>query len=143
MDLGASSERAVRVHREDLEFGYRLVLDEAREIGGQPMAGRTNRIVGYSIDWRMKSRLAVTAFGNAVTRPVSDRPCSLASRTSSAAARCSADCSACFFFATSFSVAVIRRQPFPPNSRSTRQAGNIVSRTVPRLRLCGDLGVVT
>src|SRR5664279_4823767 len=38
-----------------------------------------------------------------------------------------------FFFATSFGVAVIRRQPFPPSSRSARQAGNTANRTVPRL----------
>jgi putative transposase len=127
-------------HREDLEFGYRLLVDEAREIGGQPMAERTawricsangwwsvfgkpkayakarksgapahedlvardftadapnrlwltditehrtdegklylcaikdawsKRIVGYSIDSRMKSRLAVSALNNAVAR---------------------------------------------------------------------------
>ena len=125
-------------HREDLEFGYRLLVDETRETGGQPMADRTawricsangwwslfgkpkayskarragsaahddvvarnftadqpnrlwltgitehwtgedklypcaikdvwsNRVVGYSIDLRMKSRLAVTALDNAV-----------------------------------------------------------------------------
>ena len=123
-------------HREDPEFGYRFLLDEARD-AGQPMAGRTawricsdnqwwsafgkkkrgkskkagppvhddlvqrsfvadasnrlwltditehwtaegrlylcaikdvhsNRIVGYSIDSRMKSRLAVAAIHNAV-----------------------------------------------------------------------------
>ena len=28
-------------HHEDLEFGYRLLVDEARESGGQAMAGRT------------------------------------------------------------------------------------------------------
>jgi putative transposase len=28
-------------HREDLEFGYRLLVDEARESGGQSMADRT------------------------------------------------------------------------------------------------------
>ena len=126
-------------HRDDLEFGHRLLADEARE-HGQPMADRTawrlcsangwwsvfgkpkayakarkagapahedlvardftadapnrlwltditehrtdegklylcavkdvwsNRIVGYSIDSRMKSRLAVAALDNAVTR---------------------------------------------------------------------------
>ena len=134
-------------HRDDPEFGYRLLLDEAHD-GGEPMAGRTawriccenrwwsafgkpkrgkgkqpgppvhddrcavtdkhgvtrhvftadapnrlwladitehrtgegklylcavkdaysNRIVGYSIDSRMKSRLAVTALENAVAR---------------------------------------------------------------------------
>jgi len=131
-------------HREDLEFGYRLLVDEARETGGQPMADRTawricsvngwwsvfgkpkayakarkagapahddlvardftadepntlwltditehwtdegklylcaikdvwsNRIVGYSIDSRMKSRLAVTALDNAVARRATD-----------------------------------------------------------------------
>ncbi len=55
------------------------------------------------------------------------RPCALAIRTSSTAACCSA----CFFFATSFSVVVIRRQPFPPGSRPARQARNTVWRTVP------------
>ena len=126
-------------HREDLEFGHRLLADEARELG-QPMSDRTawricsdngwwsvfgkprayskarragapahddlvardftadapnrlwltditehwtaegklylcavkdvfsNRIVGYSIDSRMKSRLAVAALDNAVAR---------------------------------------------------------------------------
>jgi transposase InsO family protein len=126
-------------HREDLEFGHRLLADEARD-AGQPMADRTawricstngwwsvfgkpkayakarkagapahedlvardftadapnrlwltditehwtgegklylcaikdcfsNKIVGYSIDSRMKSRLAVTALDNAVAR---------------------------------------------------------------------------
>lgn len=127
-------------HREDLEFGHRLLADEAREAGGQVMADRTawricsangwwsvfgkpkayskarragapahddlvardftadtanalwltditehptgegklylcavkdvwsNRIVGYSIDSRMKSRLAVNALDNAAAR---------------------------------------------------------------------------
>jgi putative transposase len=127
-------------HREDVEFGHRLLADEARTISGQPMADRTawricsangwwsvfgkpkayakarragapahedrvrreftapapnrlwladvtehwtgegklylcaikdvysNRIVGYSIDSRMKSRLAVAALDNAVAR---------------------------------------------------------------------------
>jgi putative transposase len=125
-------------HRDDPEFGYRFLLDEARD-AGEPMAGRTawricsdngwwsafgkkkrgkngkpgppvhddlvqrdftaaapnqlwladitehktgegklylcaikdvysNRIVGYSIDSRMKSRLAVSALSNAVAR---------------------------------------------------------------------------
>jgi hypothetical protein len=44
---------------------------------------------------------------------------------------CSADYSSAFFFAAPFSVVVIRRQPFPPSSRSTCQAGKIVSPTVP------------
>jgi putative transposase len=127
-------------HREDLEFGHRLLADEARETGGQVMAERTawricsangwwsvfgkpkpyskarragapahedlvardftadapnrlwltditehwtgegklylcaikdvwsNRVVGYSIDSRMKYRLAVAALDNAVAR---------------------------------------------------------------------------
>ena len=131
-------------HREDLEFGYRLLVDEARQTGGQVMADRTawricsangwwsvfgkpkayskarragapahddlvardftaeapnrlwltditehwtgegklylcaikdvwsNRIVGYSIDTRMKSRLAVAALDNAVARRATD-----------------------------------------------------------------------
>ena len=130
-------------HREDLEFGYRLLADEARE-AGQPMADRTawricsvngwwsvfgkpkayskarkagapthddlvardftadtanalwltditehwtdegklylcaikdvwsNRIVGYSIDSRMKSRIVVAALDNAVARRTVD-----------------------------------------------------------------------
>jgi putative transposase len=130
-------------HRDDPEFGYRLLVDEAAA-GGQPMAERTawaicsangwwsafgkprrgkggrpgppvhddqvnrvftadapnalwltditehrtaegklylcavkdvhsNRIVGYSIDSRMKSRLAVAAIDNAVARRAADR----------------------------------------------------------------------
>ena len=129
-------------HRDDPEFGYRLLVDEAAA-NGQPMTGRTawaicsanhwwsafgkprrgkggrpgppvhddqvnrvftaaapnqlwltditehrtgegklylcavkdvhsNRIVGYSIDSRMKSRLAVTAINNAVARRAAD-----------------------------------------------------------------------
>ena len=92
-------------HRDDPEFGYRYLLDEARD-AGVAMADRTawricsgngwnelwigditehwttegklyvcafkdvwsNRIVGYSIDSRMKSRLAVAALSNAVAR---------------------------------------------------------------------------
>jgi hypothetical protein len=77
-------------------------------------------------------RLRPGAMANVVRdRLPNDKPCSLASRTSSAAACCSADCSAGFFFATPFSVVVIRRQPFPPSSRSARQAAKTVSRTVP------------
>ncbi len=67
-------------------LGYRFLLDEARE-AGQQMAARTawricsangwwsvysNRIVGYSIDSRMKSRLAVAALRNAVTRRLAE-----------------------------------------------------------------------
>ena len=90
-------------HRDDPEFGYRYLVEEARD-AGRAMAERTgwricsdnrwfsvfgkkhqgsnegklylcafkddwsNRIVGYSIDSRMKSRLAVTALNNAVAR---------------------------------------------------------------------------
>ncbi|MFJ6054514.1 hypothetical protein [Streptomyces sp. NPDC092307] len=77
-------------HREDPEFGYRCLADEARSVGAG-MADRTawricrdklwwsvfgkklkdvfsKRIVGYSLDARMKSRLAAAALDNAVAR---------------------------------------------------------------------------
>jgi transposase InsO family protein len=79
-------------HRNDPEFGYRFLADEARGAGAV-MANRlwladitehatgegklylcaikdafSNRIVGHSIDARMKSRLVVAALDNAVAR---------------------------------------------------------------------------
>ncbi len=63
--------------------------------------------------------------------PVRDKPCSLATRTSSTAACCSADCSARSFFATiSGSVPVISA-PFRQPHRPACQAENTVPCTVP------------
>jgi len=41
MGAGAQGNALFDAHREDLEFGYRFLVEEAREIGGQVMADRT------------------------------------------------------------------------------------------------------
>ena len=58
-------------HRDDPEFGYRYLHEEAAEGKLYLCAVKdvySNQIVGYSIDSRMKSRLAVAALNSAVAR---------------------------------------------------------------------------
>jgi transposase InsO family protein len=72
---------AVDIHHDDPAFGYRFIADELRERGiaaGENGEGKlylcaitdvySGRIVGYSIDSRMKASLAVAALRNAIIR---------------------------------------------------------------------------
>lgn len=84
------------------------------------------------ISWfRAVSRTTLVSCFSSPSGPVRDRPCSLARRTSSSAARCSADGSA-FFFVTFSSVAVITA-PLRRTTGSAIRAGNTVNYTVPSM----------
>lgn len=61
---------AMDIHRDDLAFGYRFIAEHRTDEGKLYVCAikdvYSNRIVGYSIDSRMKASLAVSALHNAI-----------------------------------------------------------------------------